>query len=101
MNMPLQGTAADLIKIAMVRLDRELRRQGLAARLILQVHDELIVEAPLAEAERVKELMRRIMENVVELKVPLLVDIDQGDSWYNCKIAEGESEPAPPEDALA
>jgi len=102
MNMPLQGTAADLIKIAMVRLDRELRKQGFKARLILQVHDELIVEAPLAEVERVRELMRRVMENVVELKVPLLIDIDQGDTWYNCKIAEGESEPEPPaeEEAL-
>ncbi|NLC84242.1 MAG: DNA polymerase I, partial [Ruminococcaceae bacterium] len=102
MNMPLQGTAADLIKIAMVRLDHELRKQGFRARLILQVHDELIVEAPLAEVERVRELMRYVMENVVELRVPLLIDIDQGDTWYNCKIAEGEPEPEPPaaEEAL-
>lgn len=81
MNMPIQGTAADIIKIAMVRVYRSLKDEHLAARLILQVHDELIVEAPEHEAPRVAEIVRDAMENAVSLDVPMLVDIKQGRDW--------------------
>lgn len=88
MNMPIQGTAADLIKIAMVRLDRTLRQSGLASRLVLQVHDELIIEAPQEEANQVATILRESMEQAVSLDVPLLADVEQGDNWYNCKMHE-------------
>ena len=84
-NMPIQGTAADIIKIAMVRVDERLSREKLRARLILQVHDELIVEAPEDEAERVAELLREEMENAVKLDVPLTADAAIGRTWYDAK----------------
>jgi DNA polymerase-1 len=80
-NTPIQGTAADLIKLAMIRLDRELRSRRLASRLLLQVHDELLVEVPAAEAEAVVRLMRDCMESVWELTVPLTVEVHQGANW--------------------
>jgi DNA polymerase I len=80
-NTPIQGTAADLIKLAMIRLDRELRSRRLASRLLLQVHDELLVEAPAAEAEAVARLLRDCMESVWELTVPLTVEVHQGANW--------------------
>lgn len=82
-NMPIQGTAADIIKLAMVGTYRALREEGLDAGLILQVHDELIVEASLKDAERAAEILRDRMENAAVLSVPLLVDIKSGDSWYD------------------
>ena len=85
MNSPIQGTAADIIKMAMIAVDRELRASGLRAKLILQVHDELIVEAPEDEVERVKSLLRSCMEGVVQLKVPLKTDISVGGDWRACK----------------
>ena len=85
MNTPIQGTAADIIKLAMIRVDRALKQQKLAARLLLQVHDELIVECPAAEAGAVKEILKREMEQVAALKVPLLVEAKQGASWYDAK----------------
>jgi DNA polymerase-1 len=84
-NSPLQGSAADLIKIAMVRLHRALGAEGLAARLLLQVHDELVLEAPEAEIGRVCELVRTHMEGVAELAVPLVVDIGVGTNWLDAK----------------
>ena len=81
LNMPIQGTAADIIKLAMVNVDRRLRSEGLEARLILQVHDELIVECPENEAERVSELLKYEMEHAAELAVPLTVDVRTGHSW--------------------
>ena len=84
-NTPVQGSAADLIKIAMVRVHEELKKAGLQARLILQVHDELMVEAPEAEADQAQEILRRCMENVAELKVPLKTDISVGRNWLECK----------------
>jgi DNA polymerase-1 len=80
-NTPIQGTAADLIKLAMIKLDCELRSRHLASRLLLQVHDELLVEAPAAEAEAVARLMRDCMESVWELTVPLTVEVHQGANW--------------------
>ena len=85
MNSPIQGTAADIIKLAMIAVDRALREEGFEAKLILQVHDELIVEAPEAEAERVRDLLRRCMEGVMTLSVPLRTDISIGGDWRACK----------------
>jgi DNA polymerase-1 len=85
MNSPIQGTAADIIKLAMIAVDRELKAGGFAAKLILQVHDELIVEAPEAEAEAVCDLLRRCMEGVMTLSVPLRTDITIGGDWRACK----------------
>ena len=81
MNTPIQGTAADIIKIAMVRVYRRLRREVPAARLILQVHDELIVETPQETADAVRELVRQEMEAAASLSVPLLVDAKVGRTW--------------------
>ena len=85
MNSPIQGTAADIIKLAMIAVARRIREERLHARLILQVHDELIVEAPEDEVERVKALLRECMEGVVALKVPLRADISTGGDWRECK----------------
>ncbi|MFQ5792145.1 MAG: DNA polymerase I, partial [Acidobacteriota bacterium] len=82
-NTPIQGTAADLIKKAMIDLSRELRRLGLKSRLLLQVHDELVLEVPEAEAEAASALVRQVMENVHPMAVPLEVDIAVGRSWQH------------------
>lgn len=84
-NMPIQGTAADIIKIAMVNVDNRIKAEGLSARLILQVHDELIVEAPAAESMRVAMLLQEEMEKAVELKVPLVAEASIGETWYDAK----------------
>ena len=81
LNMPIQGTAADIIKLAMVNVHSRLRAEGLKARLILQVHDELIAECPQEEAERVKLILTQEMENAAHLSVPLTVDAHIGHSW--------------------
>jgi DNA polymerase-1 len=80
-NMPIQGTAADLIKKAMLAVDAELEKQGLRTRMLLQVHDELLFEAPDAEVDAVKELSRRCMSAVMRLKVPLKVEVGAGKTW--------------------
>ncbi len=80
-NTPLQGTAADLIKLAMIRIDEELRTQKLKSRMLLQVHDELVFEVPEAEVDAVRSLVREKMEKVHPLKVPLVVDIGVGPNW--------------------
>ena len=85
MNTPVQGAAADIIKIAMNAVHRRLAEEGLAARLILQVHDELIVEAPEAEQEQVSALLRECMENAASLRVPLVADVHAGRSWFDTK----------------
>lgn len=85
MNMPIQGSAADIIKIAMVRVDRALREAGLRGRLVLQIHDELIVDAPAAEAETIRALMEECMEQVAALKVKLIAEAATGQSWYDTK----------------
>ena len=79
--MPIQGTAADIIKAAMVHVSRRMKAEGLQARLLLQVHDELIVECPEAEAEHVRALLAEEMEHVVAYIVPLDVDAKIGASW--------------------
>ena len=84
-NAPIQGTAADIIKIAMVRVDERLKREGLEARLILQVHDELIVEAPAFESMQVAMLLQEEMEHAVKLTVPLTAEASMGETWYEAK----------------
>jgi DNA polymerase I len=84
-NTPLQGTAADLIKIAMIRIDRRLREENLQAKMTLQVHDELLFDAPEKEVEQVKKLVRYEMETVIELKVPIVVDCGAGPNWRDMK----------------
>ena len=85
LNTPIQGTAADIIKLAMIRVDQALKKNKLKARLILQVHDELIVECPESEARKVKQILTQEMEQVASLKVPLLVEAKVGGSWYEAK----------------
>lgn len=80
-NTPIQGSAADIVKTAMIRVDRALRKGKLAARLLLQVHDELILEAPVSEVSAVRDLVKREMEAVIELAVPLRVSVESGPSW--------------------
>ena len=84
-NMPIQGTAADIIKIAMIKVDERLQKENLKARLILQVHDELIVEAPEEEKEIVARILQEEMENAVKLDVPLTADAAIGKTWYDAK----------------
>lgn len=84
-NMPIQGAAADIIKIAMIHVERRLEKEGLQARLILQVHDELIVEAPESEAGGVVRLLQEEMQNAAQLAVPLVADAATGRTWYEAK----------------
>ena len=85
MNSPIQGSSADIIKLAMINVSKALKAEGLNARLILQIHDELIVESSKADAPRASEILRREMEKVVSLTVPLTVDLQLGSSWFECK----------------
>ena len=82
MNAPIQGTAADIIKIAMVNIEKELEERKLKSKLILQVHDELVIEAPEDEIEISKELLVRNMQNVIKMKVPLKAEAGIGKTWY-------------------
>ncbi len=82
MNSPIQGTAADIIKIAMIRVWERLRQAGLASRLILQVHDELVIETRQEETEQVRQILEESMKQAAELKVPLEVDLHMGENWY-------------------
>ncbi len=85
MNTPVQGTAADIIKLAMVRVHDALKKEGLRAKLILQVHDELLIEAPKEEEEKVAAILKNCMEQVYFLSVPLAADVKTGESWYETK----------------
>ena len=84
-NMPIQGTASDIVKIAMLRVDEEFKRAGLAAQLLMQVHDELLVEVPQQEVEQVRGILKREMESAVSLDVPLVADVGVGDNWMDAK----------------
>ena len=81
--MPIQGTAADIIKIAMIKVDERLTKEGMKSKLILQVHDELIVEAPEEEAEKALEIVTEEMENACKMKVVLRADGAIGKDWYS------------------
>ncbi|MBR3250068.1 MAG: DNA polymerase I [Clostridia bacterium] len=83
MNTPIQGTAADIMKIAMIKVYNELRQKNMKAKIVLQVHDEMMIEAPKEEADDVKEILKRNMENVVNLKVPLVADVTLANNWYD------------------
>ena len=85
MNAPIQGTAADIIKIAMIGVDEELRKRNMKSRLILQVHDELLIEADENEVEEVKEILKDKMEHAADLSVPLIADMHTGKNWYEAK----------------
>ncbi len=85
MNTPVQGTAADIIKLAMVRVDEALRREGLQSRLILQVHDELLLECPPEEVETAARILQQAMEGVISLSVPLSAEVHQGANWAEAK----------------
>lgn len=85
LNTPIQGTAADIIKIAMIRVYRRLKAEGVEARLILQVHDELIIEAPVLQAQMVAELLKEEMQSAAKLSVQLLVDVHTGNNWLEAK----------------
>ena len=85
MNSPIQGTAADIIKIAMINVNKALNKAGIDARLILQVHDELIIEAHKDCADQAKEILKNEMENAIRLLVPLTADVSVGKSWLDAK----------------
>ena len=85
MNSPIQGTAADIMKIAMIRVDRALKKQGLQSKIVLQVHDELLIETRLEELDQVKKLLVEEMKSAVSLAVPLEVDANVGESWFDAK----------------
>ncbi len=84
-NMPIQGSAADIIKIAMINTQSRLKKENLKSKLILQVHDELIIEATFDEAQKVKEILKYEMENALKMKVPLTVNIAVGETWFDAK----------------
>jgi DNA polymerase I len=84
-NMPIQGTASDIVKIAMLRVDEEFKREGLKSRLLMQVHDELLVEVPEKEVSKVTEILKHEMETAVSLDVPLVADVGVGDNWMDAK----------------
>jgi DNA polymerase-1 len=84
-NAPLQGSAADLIKVAMIEVDRWLTAHCPQAKLIMQVHDELVLEVPIADSERVSIALKSEMENAAQLSVPLIVEVGQGNNWDEAK----------------
>ena len=85
MNTPIQGTAADIMKIAMINVYKKLMEENLEAKIVLQVHDEMMIEAPLAEAEKVKEIVKTEMESAIKLNVPLIAEVSEAENWYECK----------------
>ena len=85
MNSPIQGAAADIIKIAMIRVNQRLKDQKMKSRLVLQVHDELLIEAYEPELDEVQNILKEEMEHAAELKVPLEIDMHTGDNWYEAK----------------
>lgn len=85
MNSPIQGTAADIIKIAMVSVNRRMKKANMKSRLLLQIHDELLIEAAIEEKEQVKQILREEMMGACQLDVPLEIDIQEGMSWFEAK----------------
>lgn len=85
MNTPIQGTAADIMKIAMIKVFNEIKNRNLKAKIVLQVHDEMMIEAPEEEKEEVIKIMKKCMESAIELRVPLIADIAEAKNWYECK----------------
>ena len=85
MNTPIQGTAADIMKIAMIKVNNELKKRNLKSKIVLQVHDEMMIEALQEEKEEVKEILKTSMESAASLKVPLVAEISEANNWYDCK----------------
>ena len=85
MNTPIQGTAADIMKIAMINVYKRLKKENLESKIVLQVHDEMMIESPLSEAEKVKNIIKFEMENAVKLDVPLIAEVSEAKNWYECK----------------
>ena len=85
MNTPIQGTAADIMKIAMINVLKEIKNRGLKSKIVLQVHDEMMIETLEKEKEEVKQIMKKCMESAIELKVPLIAEISEAKNWYDCK----------------
>ena len=84
-NSPIQGSAADILKVAMINLDQQLEEQNLKTKMLLQVHDEIVLEVPNSELEIVKKLVKETMESAIELAVPLIADENEGATWYEAK----------------
>lgn len=85
LNMPIQGTAADIMKLAMIEVEKQIEERKLKTRLLLQIHDELLLESPKEEVEEVKKMLKDSMENVVKLSVPLIAEVSTGGDLYSCK----------------
>ena len=85
MNTPIQGTAADIMKIAMIKVYNKIKEKDLKSKIVLQVHDEMMIEAPIEEKEQIKEIIKQSMESAAKLKVPLIADISEANNWYDCK----------------
>ena len=85
MNTPIQGTAADIMKIAMINVYNRLKKEKLNAKLVLQVHDELIIECVIEEKEEVKKILKEEMENAMRLRIPLRVEVSEAENWYEAK----------------
>ncbi len=85
MNTPIQGTAADIMKKAMIEVYKEIKKQNLKSHIILQVHDELLIETDMQEVEKIKKILQKYMENVIKLEVPLKIEISEGKNWYEAK----------------
>ena len=85
MNTPIQGTAADIMKIAMIKVFDRLKKEKLNAKIILQIHDELLLECDIEEKEKVKAILKESMEQAVKLDVPLEVEVSDADNWYDVK----------------
>ena len=85
MNTPVQGTAADIMKIAMIKVFNELKKRNLKTKIVLQVHDEMMLEAPIEEKEEIKILLKECMESATTLKVPLIAEVSEANNWYDCK----------------
>ena len=85
MNTPIQGTAADIMKIAMIKVFKEIEKRGLKSKIVLQVHDEMMIETPIEEKEEIQEIVKNSMETATTLKVPLVAEISEAENWYDCK----------------
>ena len=85
MNTPIQGTAADIMKIAMINVYKELKKRNLKSKIVLQVHDEMMIEVPEKEIEEVKNILQECMQNAIKLKVPLIAEVSIANNWYDCK----------------
>ena len=85
MNTPIQGTAADIMKIAMIKVYKQIKQNNLKSKIVLQVHDEMMLEVPKDEQEQIEEIIKNSMQSATKLKVPLIAQISKADNWYECK----------------